>query len=49
VREVEITEADPFGRINLAFGGESNDATSISLGMQYVDACMASTSDGSAE
>jgi hypothetical protein len=49
VREVEITEADSFGRINLAFGGESNDATSISLGMQYVDACMASTSDGSAE
>jgi len=49
VREVEITEPDAFGRINLAFGGEANDTTSISLGMQYVDACMVSASDGSAE
>ncbi|PPG01889.1 hypothetical protein C5E06_14505 [Pseudoclavibacter sp. RFBI5] len=48
VREVEIAEADQFGRINIAFGGETNDATSISLGMQYVDACVASESDGSA-
>ncbi|PPF47200.1 hypothetical protein C5B85_02700 [Pseudoclavibacter sp. AY1F1] len=47
VREVEIAEADQFGRINIAFGGETNDATSISLGMQYVDACVASESGGS--
>jgi len=49
VREVEITEADEFGRINIAFGGETNDATSISLGMQYVDACVASESNGGSE
>ena len=49
VREVEITEADEFGRINIAFGGETNDATSISLGMQYVDSCVASESNGSSE
>ncbi|VXC07145.1 hypothetical protein [Pseudoclavibacter sp. 8L] len=47
VREVEIAEADQFGRINIAFGGETNDATSISLGMQYVEACVASESGGS--
>ncbi|MBF4563990.1 hypothetical protein ITJ62_02840 [Plantibacter sp. VKM Ac-2876] len=49
VREVEITEPDAFGQINLAFGGDANDAASISLGMQYVDACMVSASDGSTE
>jgi hypothetical protein len=49
VREVEITEADDFGRINLAFGGETNDATSISLGLQYADSCAASASDGGAK
>ena len=49
VREVEIAEADQFGRINIAFGGETNDSSSISLGMEHVESCMASASDGSTE
>ena len=49
VREVEITEADQFGRINIAFGGKSNDSSSISLGMQNVDSCVASESNGSTQ
>lgn len=46
VREVEIGEADQFGRIAVALGGESNDSASISLGMQHIDACMATASEG---
>ena len=49
VREVEIAEADQFGRINIAFGGETNDSSSISLGMEHVESCMASASDGRTE
>ena len=45
VREVEIGEADQFGRISIALGGENNDSSSISLGMQHMDACMVSASD----
>lgn len=47
VREVEITDADEFGRINFALGGESNDSTSISLGMQHTESCMATASERS--
>lgn len=46
VREVEIGEADQFGRIGILLGGESNDSSSISLGMQHTDACMAAASEG---
>lgn len=45
VREVEIGEPDPFGGISISLGGENNDPSSISLGMQHMDACMASVSD----
>ncbi|PPF64209.1 hypothetical protein C5E11_05845 [Clavibacter michiganensis] len=45
VREVEIGEADQFGRIGILLGGESNDSSSISLGMQHTDACMAAASE----
>ncbi|MFT2753599.1 hypothetical protein [Clavibacter sp. Sh2088] len=48
VRQVEIADADAFGRISVAFGGETNDPTSVSLGMQHADACTAEASERSA-
>nr|WP_314840794.1 hypothetical protein [uncultured Microbacterium sp.] len=45
VREVEIGDAGQFGRIGVDLGGEGNDSSSVSLGMQHMDACMASASD----
>ena len=49
VREVEVGEPDSFGGLSIALGGENNDSSSISLGMQYADGCMASVSDGGAQ
>ncbi|WP_341955318.1 hypothetical protein [Microbacterium sp. LWH13-1.2] len=46
VREVEIGEGDAFGRIGIELGGESNDSTSISLGMQHGETCEAAASEG---
>lgn len=48
VREVEITQADEFGQINFALGGEVNDPASISLGLQHMAACQRTASERSA-
>lgn len=45
VREVEVGETGSFGEIGISLGGEGNDSNSISLGMQYADACMASVAE----